>query len=200
MSGDEPAARPASPVSRLLAIAGSRTAALLLGIASVAWATAPARGSGWPSFALSLAVACVVMGALRLALLEVPEPEESYFPSLPERLWRAFITLVRLVSWEEVGCVAILWLEVLHPARPWHTAVLGLVLVAYLLTVHIAESAAPARALLGRHARVLILGACLLALGAGAAGLPAASGAGSAALQVLAAVAVIAAAILVLPG
>jgi hypothetical protein len=158
------------------------------------------RGAGWPSFALLLAVACVVAGALRLALLEVPEPEESYFLSLPERVWRSFIALVRLLSWEEGGCVAILWLEVLHPARPWHTALLGLVLVAYLLTVHIAESAAPTRALLGRQARVLVLGACLLALGAGAAALPAASGAGSAALHILAAVAVMAAAILVLPG
>ena len=185
---------------RILGATAPRIAALLLGIASVAWAAAPLRGPGWPTFALTVSVACVVLGALRLALLEVPEQVERYFLSLPERAWGSFIAALRLVSWEEVGCVAILWLEVLHPARPWHTAILGLVLVAYLLTVHVAESAMPAGALLRRQARILIFGACLLALGAGAATLPATSGAGSAALHVLAAVAVIAAAILVLPG
>lgn len=186
--------------SRVVGTMAPRVAALLLGIASVAWAAAPLRSAGWPTFALTVAVACVVLGALRLALLEVPEQEESYFLSLPERAWLSFIALVRLMSWEEGGCVAILWLEVLHRARPWHTAILGLVLVVYLLTVHVAESAMPAGALLRRQARILILGGCLLALGAGAATLPATSGAGSAALHVLAAVAVIAAAILVLPG
>lgn len=70
-----------------------------------------------------------------------------------------------------------------------------------MLAVHIAESGALARDLLRRQARVLALGGCLLALGAAAAVLPAASsGAGSAILHVLAVVAVIAAAILVLPG
>ena len=48
---------------------------------------------------------------------------------------------------------------------------------------------------------MLLAGACLLALGAGFAMLPAASpGAGSALLRVLAAAAVVAAAVLVLPG
>lgn len=185
--------------SRVLVASAPRLAALLLGIASVAWAAAPWRGAGLPAVALTVAVACVLLGALRLALLEVAEEGETYFLSLPERAWFSFLALVRLVSWEEVGCVAVLWLEVLHPARPWHTAILGLVLVSYLLTVHVAESAMPAGALLRRQARILILGACLLALGAGAATLPATSGPGSVALHVLAAVAVIAAAILVLP-
>jgi hypothetical protein len=185
--------------SRILGVTAPRVAALLLAIASVAWAAAPLRGAGWPAFALVVAVACVAAGALRLALLEVPEQEEDYFLSLPERAWLAFLALLRLMSWEEIGCVAVLWLEVLHPARPWHTATLGLVLVAYLLAVHVAESAMPAGALLRRQARILIFGACLLALGAGAATLPATSGAGSAGLHVLAAIAVVAAAILVLP-
>ena len=84
---------------------------------------------------------------------------------------------------------------------PWHTAALGFGLVAYLLAVHIAESGAPAGRLLRRQAKVLLAGACLLALGAGFAMLPAAApGAGSALLRVLAAAAVVAAAALVLPG
>ena len=84
---------------------------------------------------------------------------------------------------------------------PWHTAALGFGLAAYLLAVHIAESGAPAGRLLRRQAKVLLAGACLLALGAGFAMLPAAApGAGSALLRVLAAAAVVAAAALVLPG
>ena len=186
---------------RVLTLAGPRVAAILLGIASVTWAAVPLLGSGWPAFSLAIAAACVAAGSLRLALLEVPEQAEAYYLPSVERAWYAFLALVRLASWEEIGCAAILWLEVLHSARPWHTAVLGAVLVAYLLAVHIAESGALARDLLRRQARVLALGGCLLALGAAAAVLPpASSGAGSAILHVLAVVAVIAAAILVLPG
>jgi hypothetical protein len=109
--------------------------------------------------------------------------------------------VLRGLPWEEIAVVALLWLEVQHPARPWHTAALGFGLAAYLLAVHIAESGAPAGPLLRRQAKVLLAGACLLALGAGFAMLPAAGpGAGSALLRVLAAAAVVAAAALVLPG
>ena len=67
--------------------------------------------------------------------------------------------------------------------------------------MHIAESGAPAGRLLRRQAKCCWRGACLLALGAGFAMIPAAApGAGSALLRVLAAAAVIAAAALVLPG
>jgi hypothetical protein len=181
--------------------AGPRVAATLLGMACVAWSAVPVLGSGWPWLALVVAAASIAFSALRLALLDVPEQEEAYFLSLPERAWSAFLTVLRLPPWEEIGCACVLWLEVLHPSRPWHTAILGVVLVAYLLTVHIAESGAAVTGLLRRQGRVLVPGLCLLALAAGATVLPAAApGAGAEALQALAAVAVIAAAILVLPG
>jgi hypothetical protein len=170
-------------------------------VACVAWAAVPVLGTGWPWLALVIAAASIVFSALRLALLDVPEPEEAYFLSLPGQAWRVFLAAVRLPSWEEIGCACVLWLEVLHPSRPWHTAILGVVLVAYLLTVHIAESGAVVAGLLRRQARVVAGGLCLLAVAAGVAALPAAApGAGADALQVLAAVAVITAAILVLPG
>ena len=178
----------------------AKVSALLLGVVAVGWAAAPLRGAGWPAFALIVAAGCAAAGALRLALQEVPEPEEAYFASTPERALRGALATVRLLSWEEIGCVAVLWLEVLHPARPWHTAVLGALLVAWLLAVHVAESGASAGGLLRRQAKILTVGACLLALGAAAAFLPGASSGAGAALHVLAAIAVIAAAILVLPG
>ncbi|HLH81773.1 MAG TPA: hypothetical protein VKV38_00770 [Trebonia sp.] len=178
----------------------TRVAAILLGAACIAWAATPLRHSGLAGLALGVSAAAAAGGALRLALSEVPQPEDEYLQPAPVRAWLAFLAVLRLLPWEEITVAALVWLEVLHPARPWHTAALGAGLVAYLLTVHIAESgAAPAR-LLRRQARVLIAGACLLALGAGFAMLPAAGpGAGSALLRILAAAAVVAAAVLVLP-
>ena len=174
---------------------------LLLGAACVAWTAVPPRHTGLATLALVVSIIAVVAGALRLALADVPQPEEGFFPTAPVRAWLTFLAVLRGLPWEEIAVVALLWLEVQHPARPWHTAALGFGLVAYLLAVHIAESGAPAGRLLRRQAKVLLAGACLLALGAGFAMLPAAApGAGSALLRVLAAAAVVAAAALVLPG
>jgi len=181
--------------------AGPRLAAVLLGAACVAWTAVPPRHTGLATLALVVSIIAVVAGALRLALADVPQPEEGFFPSAPVRTWLTFLAVLRGLPWEEIAVVALLWLEVQHPARPWPTAALGFALVAYLLAVHIAESGAPAGRLLRRQAKVLLAGACLLALGAGFAMLPAAApGAGSALLRVLAAAAVVAAAALVLPG
>ena len=198
----ERAARGA-PVSaaRALAAAGPRLAAVLLGAACVAWTAVPPRHTGLAALALVVSIIAVVAGALRLALADVPQPEEGFFPSAPVRTWLTFLAVLRGLPWEEIAVVALLWLEVQHPARPWHTAALGFALVAYLLAVHIAESGAPAGRLLRRQATLLLAGACLLALGAGFAMLPAAGpDAGSALLRVLAAAAVVAAAALGLPG
>jgi phosphatidylserine synthase len=186
---------------RALTAAAPRLAAVLLGAACVAWTAVPPRHTGLAALALVVSIIAVVAGALRLALADVPQPEDGFFPSAPVRAWLTFLAVLRGLPWEEIAVVALLWLEVQHPARPWHTAALGFGLAAYLLAVHIAESGAPAGRLLRRQAKVLLAGACLLALGAGFAMLPAAGpGAGSALLRVLAAAAVVAAAALVLPG
>ena len=136
---------------------------------------------------------------LRLALTAVPVPEDSYLLPTVLRGWLSFLRTLRMVPWEEGALLAVLWLEVLYPSRPWHTAVLGAALIAYLLATHLAESGASPRAL-RPQVRVLAVGAALLALGAGAGMLPAAGpGAGSALLRLVAAGALIAAAGLVLP-
>jgi phosphatidylserine synthase len=189
---------------RALTAAAPRLAAVLLGAACVAWTAVPPRHTGLAALALVVSIIAVVAGALRLALADVPQPEDGFFPSAPVRTWLTFLAVLRGLPWEEIAVVALLWLEVQHPARtssPWHTAALGFGLAAYLLAVHIAESGAPPGRLLRRQAKLLLAGACLLALGAGFAMLPAAGpGAGSALLRVLAAAAVVAAAALVLPG
>ena len=176
-----------------------RAAAGLLGAGCVVWATVPQVHTGAAGFALFLAIFAVAAGALRLALITVPEPEDSYLLSAGLRGWLRFHQALRMVPWEEGALLAVLWLEVLHSSRPWHTAVLGAALVAYLLATHLAESGAQP-SVLRPHARVLAAGAVLLALGAGAGMLPAAApGAGSALLRLVAAGALIAAGGLVLP-
>ena len=189
---------------RALTAAAPRLAAVLLGAACVAWTATPPRHTGLAALALVVSIIAVVAGALRLALADVPQPADGFFPSAPVRTWLTFLAVLRGLPWEEIAVVALLWLEVQHPARtwsPWHTAALGFGLAAYLLAVHIAESGASAGRLLRRQAKLLVAGTCLLALGAGFAMLPAAApGAGSALLRVLAAAAVVAAAALVLPG
>ena len=186
-------------MTRLASAVAMRAAAVLLGAGCLVWAALPAVHRGWSGFALALAIAGVTGGGLRLALAAVPVPEESYWPSPGVRAWRAFLDVVRQVPWEEGAVIGIAWLEGLHPSRPWHTAVLGAGLIAYLLVVHLAESDARL-ATLRPQARVLGLGAVVLALGAGAGMLPAAgAGAGSGLLRLVAAGALIAAAGLVLP-
>jgi hypothetical protein len=176
-----------------------RLAPVLLGAGCVVWAAVPPAHSGWAGFALFLAILGVAAGALRLALAAVPTPEESYLLSGPLRAWLKFLEVLRLVPWEEGALVAILWLEVLHAARPWHTAFLGAALIGYLLATHLAESDTSPEAL-RPQVRVLAVGAGLLALGAGAGMIPAVGpGPGSALLRLVAAGALIAAAGLVLP-
>ena len=191
---------PAQASAGAVAAAAPRLAAILLGAACVAWTATPLLHTGLGGIALVVSIIAVTAGALRLALSEVPQPEDEYYLAAPVRVWLAFLAVLRALPWEEIGVVALIWLEVQHPARPRHTAALGAALVAYVLAVHIGESGASAAGLLRRQGKVLAAGACLLALGAGFAMLPAAGpGAGSALLRVLAAVAVVAAAVLVLP-
>jgi len=179
---------------------GSRLAALLLGVACVVWTASPPLHTGLATTALVVAITAVTAGGLRLAFAEVPQPEDQFYLPGYQRAWLMFLALLRTLAWEETAVAASLWLEVQHPVRPWHTAALGAALLGYLLATHIAESGADAVPLLRGHGRLLVAGACLLALGAGFAMIPAAApGAGSAVLRVLAAIAVIAACVLVLP-
>jgi hypothetical protein len=174
-------------------------ASILLGVACTVWSTVPDLHTAGPTALLIMIIVCVCGSALRLSLGWIPLPEDTYLMDTPTRAWLRFLMFLRVPPWEEGAAIAIVWLEVLHPSRPWHTAELGAALIAYLIAVHLAESGA-SPALLRPQLPVLAVGACLLALGAGIGMLPATSpGPGSALLRVVAAIAVIAAAGLVLP-
>jgi hypothetical protein len=179
--------------------AAIRAATILLGAGCVVWATVPPVHKGLANLALILAICGVAGGALRLILAGVPVPEDAFLLPAPTQVWLRFLGILRQVPWEEGAVIGLVWLEVLHPSRPWHTAILGAALVAYLLATHLAESnAGPGT--LRPQVRVLAVGAGLLALGAGAGMLPATGpGAGAALLRLVATVALIAAAALVLP-
>ena len=173
----------------------------LLAAACVAWAATPVRPGRAAETALILAVALAALGVLRLALAYVPAPGESgdRYVTAPERLLARLLLLLRLMPEEEGAVLAVLWLEVQHPGRPWHTALLGALLVAYLLTVHLDESGATVKTF-RRQAPLLAVGAYLLAAGAGAAMIPAVSGGtGPDWLRVLACAAAVGAALLVVP-
>ena len=90
-----------------------------------------------------------------------------------------------------------LGLEALHPARPWHTVVLGVVVLAFLLALHLAENA-DRPAILRPQLPLIAAGIGLAAVSAGAATLPAA-GPDSGWLAVLAGAAAALVAALALP-
>ena len=176
-----------------------RGAPVLLGAGCVAWATAPLIHTVYSDLALFAAIVCMAIAALRFALAAMPVPEDTYLLTAATHFRLRSLKILRRVPWEEGVIIAVLWLEVLHPARPWHTALLGAALIAYLLATHLAESGA-LPGVFRPHVRFLAIGAGLLALGAGAAMVSATGpGVGSVLLRLVAAGALISAAVLVLP-
>jgi len=119
---------------------------------------------------------------------------ESALAAFGRRMWVAVLAL----PWPQAMTVAALVLEVLHPARPWHTVVLGVVLLGFLLALHLAETATGPAAL-RPQLPLLTAGLALAALSAGAAALPAGSSGSGWPLAVIAAVAALLVAGLALP-
>jgi hypothetical protein len=174
-------------------------AAALLTAAVIAWAAAPVSG-GRAGTRLALIVA-VISGVASLGRLATGEDElerGAFDPPLV-RLGGYVVDLVRMLPWAEVLIVAVLVLEALHRATPWHTALLGAALLAYVFAVHLAQTrSGPGTA--RSQLAVLAAGLGLLALAVGAAALPRLhAGAGSELLRVLAVVAAVLAGALALP-
>lgn len=186
------------------------TVVILLTAAIVAWAALPMTGasaSAWVAF--YAAAICAVLSMLKLlaagvgtglaanASLARGIVKGSLYTPLPERIWRAVLSTLVTVPSPQLMIVAVLALEGLHPRRPWHTAILGLVLLGYLIALHLAESAARL-AVFRPQLPLIAAGVCLAGISVGAAALPA-GGAGSGWLAVLAAAAAIVATALALP-
>ncbi len=187
-----PMLAPARPVIAVAALAA----------AAVAWAALPmsgARAGAKP--VLIVATVCAVLSVAQLAAtLLASRPGAalrdagSYQAPLPGYLRRAWGGVLA-VPWPQGLTVAVLGLEALHPPRPWHTAVLGMVVLACLLALHLAENAA-GPAVLRPQLPLIAAGLGLAAVSIGAALLPAA---GPGWLTVIAAAAAVLVAALALP-
>ena len=175
-----------------------RAGAALLAVVCVAWASVPWRGTSVAPTIVVLAALVAVLSALRLLVGWLPRPENEFLASTPMRVWIWLHGVLRALPWEEGVVILVVWLEALHRSGAWHVAVLGLLLIAYLLAAHLADSGSPVRSL-RPQGRVLLLGVLLLAAGAVAGIAPAATGPGGALLRVVAALAAVLAAALILP-
>jgi hypothetical protein len=179
-------------------------AAALLGAACLIWAATPPGSAGGAGPAVTALAACCLAGsAARLALASVPRPDTGTYPGPLDRLGAWGLDTLRRVPWAEGTTAGVLALEALHPARPWHTALLGVALTSYLFAVHLAESSTGRGepvAMLRSQAPVLAAGLGLLVLAAGSALLPGAgSGPAGAGLRAAAAIAALLACALAAP-
>jgi hypothetical protein len=177
--------------------ARTTAAAGMLAAVCVAWSALPLRHGGLAGTFLAVAIACALLSVARLALGRGPD-EASAYVSTVEHWARSVADLIRLSPWAEGMIVAVLALEALHPSPPWHTALLGVALLAYLFASHLAES----RSRLGvlrPQAPLIAAGLGLLALSVGAAALPSGTGSAADVLAVLAGVAAVAVAGMVIP-
>ena len=172
-------------------------AVTLLAAAEVAWAALPLGGS---TVILRLVLAVAVLAALMILLSLVVKAARddadgfSPYDWVGIRAWRWLRALPEQLPWAEILAVATIVLEALHPARPWHTVFLVILLTGFLLAYHLAESEA-GPGLLRSQLPLLIAGAGLAVLCAAAAELPGGGGW----LAALAGVAAVVVAGLVLP-
>ncbi|HET9897982.1 MAG TPA: hypothetical protein VFQ44_23885 [Streptosporangiaceae bacterium] len=177
------------------------TALLLAGV--LAWTAVPAARAAALAKPSLIAGACCGVGAVvRLAIGDSDSVRlrgADLYAAWPVRLWRQVAPGAATVPWAQLTILAVLACEALNPRRPWHTVVLGLLLIAFLLAMHLAES----RIRLGvlRPQAPMLAGGVALAVLAGAAAAlpagPAATGYGW--LAALSAIAAIIAAALALP-
>ena len=176
------------------------TAVALLTAATIAWAAAPlSGGSAGTLLALVAAVGCGAAGLAGLVLGDAQIGSGAFDPLLV-RLAAQTAHGLRVVPWSEAMIVAVLVLEVLHPARPWHTGVLAVALLAFVLAAHLAETGSAPRATLGPQAPVLAAAVGLTALAVAAVALPPLpAGPAATALRILAVAAAILAGALALP-
>lgn len=147
------------------------TAVALLAAATIFWSAVPLAGGG-SGTRLSLIVA-IVSGVLSIGQLAVTatlvrDPDGF---SLADQVTRRLADLLRAVPWAELMTLATLALEALHSSPPWHTAVLTVALLGYLIALHLAESGAGA-SVLRTQVPLLAAGVGLTALAVGAAALP----------------------------
>ncbi len=179
-------------------LASQSAAAGLLAAACVAWSALPAPGAGGLGRAvLAVAAACAVFGTARLAA-GAGQPDLALYHSPPARLGRWLVAMLRVIPWAEGLVIAAIAVEATHRSHPYHTGVLAVALLGYLLTTHLAESGARPP-VLRPQLPLIAAGLGLLVIAVGASMLPAPAGPASGWLRALALIAALLAGCLALP-
>jgi hypothetical protein len=146
-----------------------------------------------------VAVAAGVLTIGQVTLAAVRRVQVSDFSPFYVRTADWLLSFVREIAWPEILVVALIVLEALHHARPWHTGLLGVALLACLFAVHLAESGARP-SILRAQLPVIAAGIGLLVLAVGVAYVhEATTGPAYTALRILAVVSAVIAAALVVP-
>jgi hypothetical protein len=143
-SSSQRAGRAVSAPPRWRAIA----VAAVLAAVTVSWAAWPlSGGAAGTRLMLITAIGCGAASLAQVLAGRGGKQTEAALGSLVHRTADYVLTVVRGTPWAETMVVAVLVLEVLHRSRPWHTGLLGVLLLGYLLAVHHAETRAGAGAL-----------------------------------------------------
>jgi len=170
----------------------------LLAALSALWSALPARSGAGPAALLIVALVSAACSLIELAVRGVAAPANVFEPPA-DRLTRYALSFLRAVPWAEVLIIAAAVLEAIHPARPWHTAVLGVALLGYLFAIHLAERGDGIRLIIDQLP-VIAAGIGLAVLAAGAAALPGLpAGPAAAAVRIVAAAGAVFAAAMVIP-
>jgi hypothetical protein len=192
MSGSKPSATRRHSRVPALVLIGVLIAAL------VAWAALPGRPGSYPRIAMICAAAAGLASLAQLALAGTP-PSEHTVSSIPDRIITRLVLGIRTIPWAEVLLIAVLALEADHPARAWHTGLLGAGLIGYLFAVHLTETGARV-SVLRPQLPLLAAGFGLLALSVAAVAVPTLPvGSASAVVRVVAIAAAVVAGALVVP-
>jgi hypothetical protein len=194
----------AAPAGAVLAAARPVLAIAALAAGAVTWAALPmTSASAGAKPVLIVAATCAALSVAQLAAaLLAARPgtarrDTAVYQAPLAGFTRTAFDGVRAVPWPQGLTVALLGLEALHPPRAWHTVVLGVVVLAFLLALHLAESAA-GPGVLRPQLPLIAAGLGLAVVSAGAAVIPAVSS-GSGWLTVIAAAAAVLVAALALP-
>jgi NAD(P)-dependent dehydrogenase (short-subunit alcohol dehydrogenase family) len=163
-------ARPArrSPLARQTAAAG------LLAAACTVWAALPLQSSGPSKIFGVLTAVCAVLATIRLATAGV-RGDPSVYHSGPATAGLAALHGLQSTPWAEGVVVFGLALEGRHHAPAYHTALLGVALLAFLFATHLAEAGVRTQTL-RPQVPLLAAGLGLLAVTAGASLLPVPAG------------------------
>ena len=106
-------------------LARSTAAAGLLAAVCIAWSAGPVSGGGRGTrLALIAGAGCAVLATVRLAAGDWA-PSTASYENLVTRSVRSMLDMLRAVPWAEGLIIAVLTLEALHHARPWHTGRCG---------------------------------------------------------------------------